>query len=190
MLDFWRLFGLHRLWPRRVKTDPRNVPNILYMHSWPLMQRSLFNMIFCSAYAIQMQHAAKRLWFEVRATKVGTDETYWIPQTKHWPNTKYWFSSRQSFSPSDCYSLRDWRWWSWRSPASRQPLSCQLPCWMMLEGDVRKLPQFACHIFLECMYWNRWFAPNSVTLDLTNFVVVHTSNCCWWPVIRLFPLSD
>lgn len=52
MLDFWRLFGLDRLWPRRVKTDSRNVPNILYMHFWPLMQRSLFNMIFCSAYAI------------------------------------------------------------------------------------------------------------------------------------------
>lgn len=79
MLDFWRLFGLDRLWPRRVKTDSRNVPNVLYMHFWPLMQRSLFNMIFCSAYAIQMQHAAKRLWFEVRATKMGTDETYWIP---------------------------------------------------------------------------------------------------------------
>lgn len=116
MLDFWRLFGLDRLWPRRVKTDSRNVPNILYMHFWPLMQRSLFNMIFCS----------------VRATRVGTDETYWIPQTKHGPNTKYWFSSLQSFSPSDCYSLRDWRWWSWRSPASRQPLSysCHVGwCW-------------------------------------------------------------
>ena len=47
----------------------------------------------------------------------------------------------------------------------------------MLEGDVRKLPQFACHSFFR-MHVLKVGIDDLVSLDLANFVAVHTSNRC------------